>query len=344
MSELIILSYFFLSFIALFSILEYKKLPIRNFLIFFVGIGLILIAGFRPPFFDRDYGMYYYMFAGKHETESKEPSFRFGLFLIKKVLNLDFDYLIFIYAFLGVSTKIYAIKKYSDFPLLSIIVYFSYLFLLQDMTQIRAGVASGLILLCVKPLYDRNWKVFLILAFTAFLFHYSAFFVFLFWFISPTKINKKVYALLIPVCYLVSTLLSGFLLAIQDVLPVFMQTKVNAYDFIQGTELNIFNAWQLMRIAIAYFAFYHIDRLQEFNKYSILLFKFYILSIGSLAALSFNPVYAGRIADLFAVADILLIPIIFSVIRPNLLGRIIVIAVSFAYFYLNFFYIGIFKP
>lgn len=344
MAEVIIISFFFLSFISLFSILEYKTFPVRNSLIFFVAGSLILIAALRPPFFDRDYGLYYFMFLDQYETESKEPSFNFILYFVKQFLKLDFDYFLLIYAILGVGTKVYAIKKYSEFPLLSLLVYFSYLFLLQDMTQIRAGVACGLILLCIKPLHDRNWKLFLILALVAFLFHYSAFFVLLFWFINPTKINKKVYAFLIPVSYIVSSVSSGTLAMIQDYLPLFMQKKVSAYDFIDGTELNIFNAWQLMRIAIAYFALYHLDKLEQLNKYSILLFKFYVFSICTLALLSFNPVYAGRMSDLFAAADILFIPIVFSILKPKLLGRIIVIVISFAYFYLNFFYIGIFKP
>lgn len=343
MALLIIIIFIFLSFIALFSFIEAKTFPIKNMIIFLLGMLLILLSTFRTPFFDRDYILYNYMFYGNSETETKEPSFKFLVFFVKNILNQNLTFLLFIYAVLGVGTKMYAIKKYSKLPILSILLYFSYLYLLQDLTQIRVGVATGFILLSIKPLNERNFKSFLFFYLAAFLFHYSAFFVIFFWFIDCKKINKYIYFIIIPLSYLSTFALADLLTSAQSYLPSFIQFKLNAYDFETGSELNIYNAWQLMRISIAYFALCNLNKLKILSNYSILLLKLYILSIVTLAVLSFNPVYAGRISDMLSVFDIIFIPMVFSIFKPRLVGRIAVIIICLAYFYLNFFYIGIFK-
>ena len=100
-------------------------------------------------------------------------------------------YLFLLFAILGVSFKLIAIKQLTELWFLSLILYLSNFFILHEMTQIRAGVASAFLLLCVKPIYDRDLKRFLLFAVLGFLFHYSAIVILPLWFLG-IKARKNV--------------------------------------------------------------------------------------------------------------------------------------------------------
>ena len=94
------------------------------------------------------------------------------------------------------------LKSFPHLYFLSVLTYFSYFFLLHEMTQIRVGVASGIILLSVPDIYNRNAKAFAFKNILAILFHYSASVFLLFYFVDGKKINAKVYIGLILAAYL----------------------------------------------------------------------------------------------------------------------------------------------
>ncbi|WP_256742632.1 EpsG family protein, partial [Cronobacter sakazakii] len=52
----------------------------------------------------------------------------------------------------SIGIKLHAIKKISSSPILSLIIYIAFYYILHDMTQIRAGVAAGLFLLAIREL------------------------------------------------------------------------------------------------------------------------------------------------------------------------------------------------
>lgn len=63
-----------------------------------------------------------------------------------------------IYAILGVTLKLIAIRRYSLLPIFSIFTYISMYFILHEMTQIRAGVATAIFLFALEDIKDRNLK------------------------------------------------------------------------------------------------------------------------------------------------------------------------------------------
>ena len=112
----------------------------RFFLYILMGFVMVLIAGLREIGLDPDSENYEYSFQHYYQSSEMgmvEPSFT----LISAVLNVFTDnvHLLFlVYAFLGVTIKLYAFKKNLQCIFVPMMLYISFYFVLHEMTQIRA--------------------------------------------------------------------------------------------------------------------------------------------------------------------------------------------------------------
>lgn len=304
------------------------------------GVIFFTIAAFRGAGVDRDYLNYLklYIDFDKLTLYKVEPSFIFLVWLVKTIFLNEAIFIYILYALIGITIKLYAIKQLSEFWLLSLLVYLSYSFILHEMTQIRVGIAAAFILLCIKPLFDRNLALFLVFALLAFLFHYSAIFVFLLWFINPQNINPRLYGSFIIVSFALSYLNFNFSNLI-DLIPLdVIHNKILAYKYQQGDEINVLNAWQLMRCFLSFILLWKKDIIQQYNRYGVLLIKIYVFSTCSLFLLSDIPVFANRTSDMLGIVDIIVLPFILYILEPKVLAKILVICISFTYLFLNLFY------
>lgn len=333
-----ILVLFFFSFFI--SFIQIEKKHYKIFLFVFFGTILFLLSGLRGYGVDRDYGGYVDAFNEDLNVVFAEPSFLFISWLVKSSFHSNVVFLFLVYAFLGVFTKFLAIKQLTEFWFLSILMYIAYSFTLHEMTQIRVGVGIGFVLLCIKPLYERNLFRFIFFSIIAILFHYSIFFIFILWFIDIQNLNKKMYRLFIIGSYLINFIFKSYISSL--ILDVTqgggLEAKVMAYQFENNAELNIFNAWQLLRIALSFLFICKIELLQERNKYSILLTKLYVFATCVFVLLSYNPAFAARISDILSIVDVILIPYLIYVFNPRIYSKILILFIGIAYLCLNLFY------
>lgn len=339
---IIVALFFILSFL---SFANFKNKYSKILLFISIAILLFLIAAFRGGGVDRDYGSYFSAY--KNESDSAkiyEPTFQLFTYFTKNILNDDFSYLIVIYAFFGVLVKLFSLYRLSSFPILSCLLYLSYFFTLQEMTQIRVGAALSFFLLSLTFLYDKKLKYYLILISIAVCFHFSSI-IFLFLYFLDAKKIKIVPWLL----FLIFSILSPFFLK-----PVFVQffesfdflvfqNKILAYGSNNNAELNVFNVWIILKIAFALFLIWKINLIEPVNKYSNLFLKIYILSISSYYLLSFNPVFASRINDMLSIVEVALFPSIIYLFKPKYIGKFILIFYAACFMYLNLFYLKIFN-
>ncbi len=109
---------------------------------------LVYVAAFVAPENSRDAVAYldYYRSIMSGEAVDVELSFRFVSYLASFLFSSGIG-VFFIYAFLSVPIKAFVIWKLSPYPFLSLLAYASYVFLLYDYTQIRAGLAASFIFL-----------------------------------------------------------------------------------------------------------------------------------------------------------------------------------------------------
>lgn len=306
--------------------------PIRNkrmsyFVYYFLGICLILIAGFRPEGIDRDYGNYIEHFINYFEVILLEPTFKVLAWSINTVIGPFPIYLFLIYAILGVGLKLVAITKLTDLYFLVLLAYLSEFFILHEMTQIRAGVASSFLLFAIKPLYERNFRLFFIYSLLATLFHYSAIILFPLWILNH-KPQRVLQVWAVPVA------LGVYILNINIIttLPIpFIKEKMIVYQHLKETgdtmhnNINVFNSVYIVKVLVYYVMIWKYDILQNRNKYFVLLLKIYGLSLFLLPLLAAIPVFAFRLSELYGIVGIILIPMLCYIYSPRILSRCLVV-------------------
>lgn len=321
-----------LSFLSMFKI---KDRSFEIFLLNLISFILILVAGFRGEGVDKDYGNYSEIFLlwDKDSTYFVEP----GFIVIAAIARFFFAtpiLLFLIFAILAVNIKIYSITKLTDYIFVSVLIYFSSIYILHDLTQIRAGVASGLMLLSLIPLEARKKYQFFAVVLLAILFHYTALILIPFWFLKSDRINKKVWYLIIPVSY-VLLFLSISPLDFYKLIPIAgIEAKVRTYILLQEAneddKVNIISTLVLLRIMFIIYILRNINVIQAVNKYAIILVKIYVISISILIILSKTTAIALRFNEFFLSVEVVALPLILYTVEPKnrIYPRILLIVFS----------------
>lgn len=309
--------------------------------LFFISIALImiLVTGFRNGDYVRDYSIYADIYE-RNSDDITEPAFIFISYILHIISSDNPIYLFVLFATLGVSLKFVAIRQLTELWFLSIVIYCSYLFVLHEMTQIRAGIASAFLLLCIKPIYENDLKRFLLFAFLAFSFHYSAIVFFPLWFLGHNP-QKKWLSISIPLGYVAYFLHLNIIYA----LPIpGIEEKIELYKKIKELDgevwdvINVFNPLILARIMFFYFILWKYDLIISHNKYFTILIKIYCFSLVSIFMFSVLPVVAFRISELLSSVEIILIPLLFYTIKERIISKIIVIIIGSAFLCILLFY------
>ena len=334
----ILLFIFFLT--ALFAMLEDRlEEQTRNVMFLVVCFLAALAAGLRPDDVDHDYLNYVSMYYEDFNIMT-EVSFLF----ISSLVHLLFDNYIFIfiiYAFLSLALNARALKIQTDLLFLSILVFFSTYYLTHTMNQIRVAVSCGIFLCSIPYLKSGQRLKYVLMVVCATLFHYSAFVLIAAVFFrakAMSRIEYFIWCSIIPFCYLLYMAhVDPFVM-----IPIpYFEKKMEAYELLQksvGERVNPFNLVLMVKIMILYFIIWKSQLIESFNDKVYLYIKIEILSISSLLLLSNIPVVAFRINELYGVVEILLFPLVFYIIRPNWLGKAVVVAMAFVLFVINVFY------
>lgn len=311
-----------------------------------VGVALVAIAALRVEGMDRDYYEYVSHFNNYDMVVMLEPTFKAIAWFVHSFLGSNHIFLFAIYAILGVGLKFIAIRELSNVALLSVAIYISQFFILHEMTQIRAGVASALLLLTIKPLYERKWRRFLSLTLCATAFHLSGVILFALWFVSPRH-RLKIYMFFIPM----AIALSLFGVDILGLIPIpYLSAKIELYQNIREytdsvhNQINLFNSVYLLRIGLCYLLFWATPTLSKYNRYYTLLLKIYTLSLTALPLFATLPVVAYRVYELLGVVEIILIPTLIYLIQPKKCAYITVIGYGFGQLMLSIFYNKLLVP
>lgn len=305
-------------------------------LLFFV---MLYVACIRDEKSVNDYDLYigawYY---ARYDRTTIEASFLFIRDILRDYLQLHYISIFIVYAILGVGTKIWGIKRLADHFYLAILVYISHFYILHELTQMRAGVAAGLILMALKPLYDRNLKNYLILIGLATLFHYSAALMLPLWFLDRNKNNKYFFYFIVPAGYLVYFLGFGF---IQNIPIPYFQTKLEAYQGLTegGTDkINVFNALFLFRILIYYILVFNREKIAAKYRRFYFLLQIDAISLFILPAFAAIPAIAFRVHELLGIVEIILFTLLIYVFKSRFFGYLVVILVTLVFFLINIFY------
>ncbi len=275
-----------------------------------------------------------------------------GIDLIISFLNLfsisTVNVFFLTFSLIAVTLKFKALPNITPFFFLSILIYFSNMYLLQEMTQIRSAIASGFLLLCIPDIVHRKKLPFLGKVFLSSLVHYSSIIILPLYFFDPRKINRGLYAALIFITIFLSFANVDMLNLLAKLPFVFISAKVEKYNEIMSMgihlELNRFNVFILLKICLAFFLLYHVKVLQQKNEYAVVCLKIYITSIICFYFFSHIPVFAFRISELLGVVEIVMIPMLLLVIKEKTPALITIFAYAMTLIAINLLYAKLLSP
>lgn len=313
----------------------------KNYVYWGTAVILILFTAFRPLGVDPDSEVYESAFLnnGNNAKMLIEPSFLFFAQLTRAFTD-DIHYLFLLYAVLGVTIKFFALRQLSPWYFLPLVIYFGNYYVLHDFIQIRAGVASAMLLLAIKPLSEGKKKRAVVYFLIANIFHYSSFIFYpiLFFSNNLSKIWKYALIAILPAGAILFLLRIDFLSA----LPIpYIQEKLEMYKaltergFFQELTLKKLSIW--IQYAIILYSLYFYDTIHEKCPTLPLLLKITAYSMAFFFALSSISVVAGRFQELLGIVELALIPCICHTIWPQYYGKIAVCLIGIFELYYTLF-------
>lgn len=304
------------------------------------SILLILIAGLRPIGIDSDsynYASILHVPLYGFNFTSIEPFVWLIIGLNRYLFSGNEQAFFLMFALLGVTLKLYAIKRISLFPMLSIITYISLYFVLHEMIQIRVGVAAGIFLLSLPDIARRNLTGYLFKTTLACMFHYSAIIMLVVYFFRPNKINKYFYMAL-PIIGISLAVTGDVILRLINIVigffPMILSYRMNLHIFLLGegisADINLFNIYYSVLLLLYYFLLFNYGKMK--SEYDLILIKIFGLMLFSFYALSSVPVLAFRVSEFLGVVLIILIPHSVFMFKQKAIATFSIMVVLITYF------------
>lgn len=307
------------------------------------GVVVLLlwaVVAFRPIGSDAD-SLTYMFFYHDIGNEFIEISFVWMIALVKWLFD-DVRWLFILYA---VSVFLHAegIRRLSPALLLSALLWLSHYFIIQDFTQIRVAISTGLFLIGLDFLSERRRWIFLLFVVGAVFAHYSALAYLPVLFFSNKKMTVKG-RLFLGGCIIMMYALYFAGVDLIFSLPIpYLEVKIDDYQRLRdtgmlGDSINVFNVVFLLRIAVFFYFLIKYDYIVRHHPKVTLLLKVYCCSLCSFLALSSLPIMAGRVSELFGLVEIVLFPMMLCTIRPLAVGRGMLVLFALGLLSLNLWY------
>lgn len=333
-----------MSYLSFLCLIESKIPSSIKIWIFWINVLLFAaIAGFRSGIDMPDYatyqGLYFEVLDSKNVNYFIEPSFQLIALISNFLAPREPIMLFIIYAFLGVFLKNYLILKFPIPIFLAQLVYLSNFFIVHELIQIRAGIATGFIVLTLLNLVRHEKKMALLFLGIATFFHFSSFvFFFLFFFNFSSFKVRNIFGLLILSYLLYYLKLDPITLGLNFFIENFVFVKSAYLDTARAEEFatNVIGIFILTKIIIILFfltssANISITR----NIYFNLSFVSFVIGVCAYIGLARFPEIAVRISYTLMFFEVFLIPFIASIFKPRYYANLFVIVFSWTFFMAN---------
>ncbi len=259
--------YSFLAFTARFFFTKKFSKEVKTYIYIFSYIpiifALLYIAGLRDITIGTDTAHYQDIFNNPDDIEIGFQWFAEGI----RYIGGDFHLFLFLFFFISLSLKLYAFKKVSLYPLLSICIYSSFWFLVYEMNGIRQGIALGFIALSYYYLINNKKTKFLLFMLGAILFHYSSLIFLPIIFIITKKCTKKLFLVIFSIVFLFAYIgVSSFIL---NMLGTTIGANVRLIERILSYQNNnlyntniLYSFGTFVRLLLFFTTYFFIDRMK----------------------------------------------------------------------------------
>lgn len=328
------LAYFFIVLIlsTLIDLVRIQEI-IKKIIFFSLGFAMVVFASFR--YGDRDYLNYirYYEWINPINifNYNELKNVEIGYLLLNSIYKyFDLNY-IFLFATISVFSIGLFITYFKDYKyrFSALLIYFSHLYLLRDLMQIRAGLAANILLYSYRYILNRKFYPFITIVLLASLFHYAAFIFIPFYYLYPWLIKN--YRILY---ILLGSFILGFLLN-QDVLrAIFYKLGIDriniylSYGNEEFKELGLLNP-VLIKNGLLFFMIYLkkdilIEKISQINVFLV------SIGIASIWLATFNnySLFAGRTATFFSTIEAILLPCLYYIFPSKMFCWLIILVFS----------------
>jgi len=354
------------AFLTLLSLIE----SFINKSYFKVIIGILLIyltilVGFRSDSFG-DYCNYVISYVDTPNLivflqiyQDYHPIFEYGYEAISILTKTIIDHNIFNFLVIGglsITISFFCIKKMSPYFFLSVLLFLSHAFILKELAQIRAGLASSIILLSIYFLVQGKSIKYFSIVLIASLFHFSAIITILGYFTSKIinifSYQRLLYVFVLSLC-LLSAIFSLHLyiiefLVIQDLMPhrfyvyyadcpvEWGRSCANPNSTTNTSKIGILsNLTTIKYLGIVFMCLLYYNKLVKSSKFFNTVFIFYFIGLCWIIVFNDIGIFATRISAMFTVGEIILIPMIVKIIKPEILIKLFAIILTAIIFYIN---------
>ncbi|WP_181186397.1 EpsG family protein [Orenia metallireducens] len=269
-----------------------------------------------------------------------EVGYIFLNIIFKNIIN-NFELFSFFIAFITIFLTFKAYEKLSIYPLISILIYISYLFLLQPMTQIRNALALSIILNALVYVEKKQLLKYILMVFFASLFHISSIIFLPVFFFNKIKLNKEVSYIIFfsLIILLLSSNFNILILKFAKILPRenIISRKIIYYYYSQsyGSGLEGFSVRVLLSMFILFLTIFFEGILRKKLKYYNLIL---ILLFGSFFFRLYSSHFSImlRLANVFGVIEPIILPS-FLLLFKNRFLKLIYIMLLDAYCFFSMF-------
>ena len=296
---------------------------------------LIFLPATKSVIDTPDAESYETMFYGRNNKilqELTEPTFtQIASFL--NYYGFSVSALFAIYALLNIVVKGSLIYRMSSMPALTLCIYVSYLYILHDLIQIRAGAAVAFILFSIFLYCERKRIWAFVFIGVATLFHYSAIILLIIGFFDNKSLSTRVrwiLSLIVPIGVLLYV--SG--INILTLIPSFVGgEKIEIYKEMSEAgrmdESTLINPILWIKCLVYLLAIYFYDVLKQENKYLSLFLK--LMGVSILVYFIFakvNAIIANRFSELFCIVEPFILTSFANLARPIWLSRFMIVVLN----------------
>ncbi|HIF9547447.1 TPA: EpsG family protein [Photobacterium damselae] len=332
-----------LTLILFFSL--FSKYDEYNILLIISIFLLALFAGGRtigssPDDFNYFYSIYYHNFSFESFYGFIE---KLNIFLFSGNIQTQF----IIISFLSMFFLFLSLRKYRNIALWSLLIYTCHIFLYRDMIQIRAAVSYNLALLSFVIVNDWKGKGIIYRYFLVYIisigFHVSSVISIISLILKKIKISFTQYVFYLFLSFVFSLLLSKFFLQTIGAFIPELSIYINTYILDDGGftyKLGLLNPTTIKSFVFSIIFFKYRKEICDYFGSNLYL-NLYSFSTLILIAFSNFAVFASRIASLFSVVEIVIVPvIIFSAKKNKITLFVFFVCVYLTILTLNLFYKG----
>jgi hypothetical protein len=278
-----------------------------------VAFLLIIFAGFRNV--GPDFSEYLNYFQLSYQPELlKKMGVEVGYVWLNRYVwlnNWPFQILLFFIAVLAIVPKIYFIRKYTTYIFPALLVYYSTVFVIKEMGQMRHGVAMGFALLAFGFMTEKKTNLALVMVSVAMLFHYSAICLFPAFFIAHKKIsNPRILATILLLLPLILIDLKPLFNLIVNVLPIESARSKGEFYLnspLFGVSVGIDSSIVLRILVLGIILFFRSEVKEKFPSIEVYL-NLYFLGICYYLLFSSVSEFAQRTSVYFRSLEIVILP------------------------------------